>query len=453
MTSRQYYDSFNTNKALSSFTWAIRWKERRLSAALQHTLDRVNVLGSDTAGHTGCVNALSWAKDGEILISGGDDTTVRLWRIDASDTSQEYPFPDRFLTVAEDGTVRQHDLRVPHNCLGGSCPPPLVKLNHELSTLALSPLTPYQFVVAGESPYGYLFDRRKAGRYFEEEWGMLPDASQMTTCVRRFGRAAPGPSERRGQEHITGAKMAASNGHEVLLSYSSDAVYLYSTKDEPHDPSSLSPAQTSIVQPNSKGSSRAASGSPSRTAVGNSAAVGSNLDVQMEDVMEEDIERFLAEDGPVAEALTGATSLMGPLEDASQDDDDQDSDEDQETGGENEFFTRVPIVLPRKRFAGACNSETVKDVNFLGPRDEFVVSGSDDGNFFMWRKSTVSGIDTTVKLFAPARGPSKFSRIQKAESIMSRNAEAVSARTAGLKSYHPKGLQLCMSDFGSFSIN
>lgn len=64
-------------------------------------------------------------------------------------------------------------------------------------------------------------------------------------------------------------------------------------------------------------------------------------------------------------------------------------------------------------------------MNFLGPQDEFVVSGSDDGNFFMWRKSTgkihdilegdgtvvnvieghphfplvaVSGIDTTVKV-------------------------------------------------------
>jgi WD repeat-containing protein 42A len=217
-----------------------------------------------------CVNALSWARDGELLLSGGDDTTVRVWRIDATDTSQEYPFvcrsviqtghranifsvhmlprssrmcvslcsriliaflvtytsratvagdkqvrvfdvgeahgaapdgqetvyssrqscthilrchedrvkrvvtehsPDLFLSVAEvcgvngswccrpsplskDGSVRQHDLRTSHNCRNnGSCPAPLVKVNHELSTLALSPLTPYQFVVAGESPY------------------------------------------------------------------------------------------------------------------------------------------------------------------------------------------------------------------------------------------------------------------------------------------------------------
>lgn len=78
--------------------------------------------------------------------------------------------PDLFLTVGEvgstyeycpscrsrflkDGSVRQHDLRTPHDCRRGPCPAPLVKVNHELSALALSPLTPYQFVVAGESPY------------------------------------------------------------------------------------------------------------------------------------------------------------------------------------------------------------------------------------------------------------------------------------------------------------
>lgn len=67
-------------------------------------------------------------------------------------------------------------------------------------------------------------------------------------------------------------------------------------------------------------------------------------------------------------------------------------------------------------------------VNFLGPQDEYVVSGSDDGNFFVWQKDTgrlfdilegdgsvvnvieghphlplvaVSGIDTTVKASSP----------------------------------------------------
>lgn len=42
--------------------------------------------------YSSCVNALSWAQDGNILLSGGDDTTIRIWRLDASNTAQEYPF-------------------------------------------------------------------------------------------------------------------------------------------------------------------------------------------------------------------------------------------------------------------------------------------------------------------------------------------------------------------------
>jgi len=41
-----------------------------------------------------CVNALSWAQDGELL-SGADDTTVRIWKLDENNLTQEYPFVPR----------------------------------------------------------------------------------------------------------------------------------------------------------------------------------------------------------------------------------------------------------------------------------------------------------------------------------------------------------------------
>jgi len=116
-------------------------------------------------------------------------------------------------------------------------------------------------------------------------------------------------------------------------------------------------------------------------------------------------------------------------------------------------------VYPVQRYSGIMNVETVKDVNFLGWNDEYVTSGSDDGNFFIWRKATgklhailegdssvvnvieshpllpliaVSGIDTTVKLFAPARGPSLFSRLDNATSITDRNAHAAQWTSSGV---------------------
>ncbi|CAN0384677.1 unnamed protein product, partial [Hapterophycus canaliculatus] len=38
------------------------------------------------------------------------------------------------------------------------------------------------------------------------------------------------------------------------------------------------------------------------------------------------------------------------------------------------------------RFTGHRNVLTVKQVNFYGPRSEFVVSGSDCGHIFLWDK-------------------------------------------------------------------
>lgn len=88
----------------------------------------------------------------------------------------------------------------------------------------------------------------------------------------------------------------------------------------------------------------------------------------------------------------------------------------------------VPCTTHSRVYAGHCNVRTVKDVNFFGLQDEYVVSGSDDGNLFIWdRKSSqlvnilegdgevvnvlqghpyepllaVSGIDHTIKIFSP----------------------------------------------------
>jgi nuclear receptor interaction protein len=88
---------------------------------------------------------------------------------------------------------------------------------------------------------------------------------------------------------------------------------------------------------------------------------------------------------------------------------------------------RVPCTNHTRYYNGHCNVDTTKDVNFYGLQDEYVVSGSDCGNFFIWEKKTgrivnilegdreivnviqphpyepmlaVSGIDSTVKIFS-----------------------------------------------------
>lgn len=136
-----------------------------------------------------------------------------------------------------------------------------------------------------------------------------------------------------------------------------------------------------------------------------------------------------------------------PLEDNDDDDDDDDDVEEEEE--ENINIARAlagPDGFPRPRredveqnvpcdshtrvYRGHCNVKTVKDVNFYGLNDEYVVSGSDSGHFFMWNRQSgdlvnilegdsevvnvvqghpyepmiaASGIDNTVKIFSPDR--------------------------------------------------
>ncbi|KAF6001279.1 WD and tetratricopeptide repeat-containing protein [Cyanidiococcus yangmingshanensis] len=110
------------------------------------------------------------------------------------------------------------------------------------------------------------------------------------------------------------------------------------------------------------------------------------------------------------------------------------ADEDLEPAGD---WPRVPRWLTTRGspegsyvrcFLGHRNAITVKEVNFFGPNDEFVISGSDDGRVYIWDRYTgellqafqadrdvvncvethpyepylaTAGIDSTIKLWRP----------------------------------------------------
>lgn len=79
-------------------------------------------------------------------------------------------------------------------------------------------------------------------------------------------------------------------------------------------------------------------------------------------------------------------------EDADSDDDDSDDDHPMFTGRDYKVRAKaaknVPCTMHTRFYKGHCNIETTKDVNFYGLRDEYVMSGSDCGNLFIWDKTT-----------------------------------------------------------------
>lgn len=333
--------------------------------------------------------------------------------------------PDVFLTVSEDGTVRQHDLRAPaHHCgpEGGACSPPLVKVPHRLFSMSIAPSAPHQLVVAGDHPCGYLFDRRQIGRLLQGEWGVPVEDSSLTTCVRRFSTTAkPLP-----HDYITAARVSSSNGHEVILSYGGHSVYLFSTLDDPAEASAKTRTPSPILSSNSK---QQKTGSDSPTGL-NDHTNGSTPSTAGGHLPEDEDAR-MDESGDAEER---------------EEEDEEDEDEDEPK------YSDIPLVLPRRSFKGMSNLRTIKDVNFIGPNDEFVVSGSDDGYFFLWRRETgalhgiyegdesvvnvieahptlpliaVSGIDHEPKLFSPHKGTDEWSRLDRAENIISGNMGSV----------------------------
>jgi nuclear receptor interaction protein len=97
--------------------------------------------------------------------------------------------------------------------------------------------------------------------------------------------------------------------------------------------------------------------------------------------------------------------------DSSEEDEDDDDDDDSDEEGEGLRRTRsgrmlwrsdfgrtrlsrekveleVPCAPHTRMYRGHCNVKTVKDVNYFGLQDDYVVSGSDSGHVFIWDRKT-----------------------------------------------------------------
>jgi len=138
--------------------------------------------------------------------------------------------PSVFLTVSEDGTVRQHDLRTTHVCRS-SCPPPLLDSLGSISlyTLSVSRLQPWLFTVAGTSPYAFLYDRRMV-KVARGEWDVgagggwrWDDQGGKVQCVRRFG-LGPEPEEVGEGEPSSNQQRSGGNGTGVTGGQASGTV-------------------------------------------------------------------------------------------------------------------------------------------------------------------------------------------------------------------------------------
>ncbi|ODN82492.1 hypothetical protein L198_07714 [Cryptococcus wingfieldii CBS 7118] len=167
--------------------------------------------------------------------------------------------PSLFLTVSEDGTVRQHDLRLPHSCSAGFCPEVLFNAPKgvDLYSLSVSPVMPWMFTVAGTAEHALVCDRRMTPSSSSSSWGPNTRSDGQVHCVRRLGlpneeweRVLPGRRRFGGDRHISSVRMSGERGDEVAVAFMKHSTSLFSTYDSPYSSSAKSPNSSPILSPN-----------------------------------------------------------------------------------------------------------------------------------------------------------------------------------------------------------
>ena len=196
--------------------------------------------------------------------------------------------PFLFLTCAEDGTVRQWDLRLPSSAYpaprGGrgfaahrdghddsNIPPPLISYKRyrlDLNTISCSGSQPHYIALGGAHLHCFLHDRRMLGRDRLAERGASVDAENSSTdgaddlmgeatrCVKRF--APGGRNKVRGNEsgHVTACKISDANPNEMVGSWSGDHIYSFDLLQSPDARETANEVDAKDIDGKGKGKTR-----------------------------------------------------------------------------------------------------------------------------------------------------------------------------------------------------
>ncbi|XP_070693989.1 DDB1- and CUL4-associated factor 6 isoform X2 [Pempheris klunzingeri] len=236
--------------------------------------------------HDGCVNTISWNDTGEYLLSGSDDTFLVIsspynkkvkksirsghranifsakfmphtndqeiiscsgdgiiyytHTEQSPEHNRQCQFtchygtayeimtvpndPYTFLSCGEDGTVRWFDLRMKTSCTKEDCKDDiLINCRRAATSISISPLMPYYLAVGCSDSSVRIYDRRMLGT---RATGNYMGRGTTGMCVRFV------PAHLSNKSCRVTSLCYSEDGQEVLVSYSSDYIYLFDPKDD-----------------------------------------------------------------------------------------------------------------------------------------------------------------------------------------------------------------------------
>ncbi|RYH25831.1 hypothetical protein EON65_15165 [archaeon] len=443
---------------------------RRDLQASSHFVQRFKLLHS-LEGHDGCVNTIQFTSTGESVITGSDDTTIKFFNVASGKQVQHIPtFHTNNIFYAKDLPSVNGDIKWLVSCAADgrvglvnlhvkSCRL-LYRHRGRAHRVALMPTQPDQFLSCGEDGYVCLFDiRDKTQRVFstpiDQDMLSIIQANDLPSLKLQFkprGRApvsvygigsnpgkpheiavagayakiaiydlrspthpvhflCPQHLQTNNNKHITGLKYSY-NGELIVASYNDEDVYTFFSSGAP--PSS--PPLPSHTEPTANNTVQEAA-----------AQEGGSGALQTATKCVSRVFQSLFGYASVRSSSSLQAASSPELEDA--------------------YSARCYF----QRYSGHRNSDTVKQVNFLGGQSEFVVSGSDCGHIFIWDTVTsrlvkvlkgddvgavnclnshpslpilaTSGLESEAKLWAPIGEYDKDEEQRLVQDVVRENAE------------------------------
>ncbi|XP_054786503.1 uncharacterized protein LOC129292861 isoform X3 [Prosopis cineraria] len=313
--------------------------------------------------HKGCVNTVGFNGDGDILVSGSDDRRVILWDWETGQTKLSFHsghvnnvFQAKFMphsddrsivTCAADGQVRHAQILE----RGGVKTKILARHQGRAHKLAIEPGSPHIFYTCGEDGLVQHFDVRTGA------------ATELFTCQPINDRRDYMPVI-----HLNAIAIDPRNPNLFVVAGSDEYTRLYDIRKYKWDGS------TDFGQPSNFFCPPRLRGNEQVGITGLAFSEQSELLVSYND---ESIYLFTHNMGLGPNPVPGSPVSMNS--DAS------------EIGGDHCSAASLSNMdmdekMTPQVYKGHRNCETVKGVNFFGPKCEYVVSGSDCGRIFIWRK-------------------------------------------------------------------
>ncbi|XP_074344936.1 uncharacterized protein LOC141684001 isoform X2 [Apium graveolens] len=341
---------------ISNRTFALRL------AASQDLVLRLDLHGK-LDKHRGCVNTVSFSSDGDILVSGSDDRRVILWDWQCGRIKLAFhtghnnnvfqakfmPFSDdrSIVTCAADGQVRHAKILE----RGHVETKLLSKHQGRAHKLAIEPGSPHIFYTCGEDGLVQHFDLRTGA------------STELFTCQSVQDGVMP-------VVRLNAIAIDPRNPNLFAVAGSDEYARLYDIRKYKWDGSSDFGQPTDYFCPQHL---------IEDGLVGITGLAFSDQSELLATYNDEFIYLFTKDMG------------LGPHPDLTSlkyMDSDADEVKSHHVPGESSSENNSNVVDSPQVYKGHRNSETVKGVNFFGPRCEYVVSGSDCGRIFIWRKRT-----------------------------------------------------------------